>query len=220
MSQLVLFGIFIVVIIVMVKYAKKMEQQRSESLAQVAKQLGYQFESMPSNGHYESYRHFQLFTTGRSRKTKNLISNHAVDKKTEIFGYQYTTSNGKNSSTHRHSVVSFTDPDYKFPDFDMRPEHIFHRIGGVFGYQDIDFDSHPEFSKKYLLQGRKETTIRKLFTPELMKFLEKSEALCLEARGNTVIIYQQYKQLRPEEILKFYQDAQIAYKQFCLALGR
>ena len=33
-------------------------------------------------------------------------------------------------------------------------ENLLHKVGGALGYHDIDFDSVPEFSKKYLLRSK------------------------------------------------------------------
>jgi len=41
----------------------------------------------------------------------------------------------------------------KLPFFELKPENTFHKIGQVFGYQDIDFEAFPNFSKGYLLRG-------------------------------------------------------------------
>ena len=38
-------------------------------------------------------------------------------------------------------------------DFEMRPENLLNKIGAALGRQDIDFDSNPEFSRRYLLRG-------------------------------------------------------------------
>ena len=78
--------------------------------------------------------------------------------------YSYVISSGKSNHTVRQTVVAFTEGNTGLPDFDLSPENIFHKIGGAFGYQDIDFERFEEFSKRYLLRGKDEEAIRKTFT--------------------------------------------------------
>lgn len=220
MSQFIIILVFIVVIVAIIKYAKKMEKERSESIERIAQNMGFQFESNPTVDYLKKYSNFQLFNSGHSKKIRNLmfidgISTSAATEKKEIFGYQYRTGNGKHSSTYMFTIVSFRFSEHKFTDFDLRPEHIFHKIGGVFGYQDIDIDSDPEFSKIYLLQGRNEKAIRNIFTPKICEILVEQKPLCIESRDNTMIFYQQYNRLAPEEIHPFYDEARKIYDEFC-----
>ncbi|MEC9473853.1 MAG: hypothetical protein VX584_04130, partial [Actinomycetota bacterium] len=63
--------------------------------------------------------------------------------------------------------------DLQLPTFVIRPENLFHKIGSTFGYQDIDFDAHPTFSKRYLLRGPDEEAIRNTFTDEFLSSYER-----------------------------------------------
>ena len=80
------------------------------------------------------------------------------------------------------------------------------------GYRDINFDSHPQFSKQYLLrafdeddqgnefsryeeasssafkEGRNEQVVRELFSNELIDVLETNPGVSLEGSGNQFIL--------------------------------
>ncbi len=71
----------------------------------------------------------------------------------------------------------------RLPNFTLRPENLFHKIGQVFGYQDIDFDSHPEFSKRYLLKGENESEVRSTFSADTLAFYESDQKLSTEDAG-------------------------------------
>jgi hypothetical protein len=64
-------------------------------------------------------------------------------------------------------VISFQSSLLSLPEFELRSENMFHKIGKAFGCQDINFESHPEFSKRYLLRGADEEAVRTFFTPEM-----------------------------------------------------
>ena len=75
----------------------------------------------------------------------------------------------------------------------MRPENLGDKIVGWFRGNDIDFDTHPEFSKRFLLNGEDETAVRNLFTPQVMEYFEAKKTLSAEAIGQTLLIYRQGK---------------------------
>ncbi|WP_444995316.1 hypothetical protein [Aliikangiella sp. IMCC44359] len=220
MEHVAFFIIAGLVFFALLQYSRKLEKDRSNNISKIASSMGFKFEAKPEKGYHTQYSHFQLFSEGHTKKVKNLMFRRSQNSQKTIFGYQYTTSSGKNSTIHRYTVVSIKDPEYVFPDFDLRPEHIFHKIGKVFGYQDINFDTHVGFSKKYLLQGSNEVAIRKLFNPELLNYLEAAEKICVEARDKQIIFYRPYKRLAPEEIDPFYQQAKKCYQVLCQAINR
>jgi hypothetical protein len=67
------------------------------------------------------------------------------------------------------------------PVFVMKPEHLGHKIGAYFGWDDIDFDKNPEFSELYHLTCYDEACIRDNFKDVKIgifyKFKEEYNAL-------------------------------------------
>lgn len=190
------------------------EKKRTEALELIAKNLGYSFSKSGRETTKSTHENFALFSKGHSRKLKNEIWGNNKDNKVSIFGYSYSQRNGENSSTYKQTVLSIEDNKLNLPQFELEPENTFHKIGQVFGYQDIDFESFPIFSKKYLLRGCDEMRIRELFTPEVIKYFEKNQNLHIEAQGNTVIFYKPSKRCNPDEIKKFYQEGKVALSNF------
>ncbi len=129
-----------------------------------------------------------------------------------IFDYQYTTGGGQSSHTYRQSVFCIWSPKLYLPQFSMRPEGIFHKIGGAFGYQDIDFDSHPEFSKKYLLRGDNEASIRQLFNNNVLTNIESQQKISIEGGGNQLVFYK--KRIKPDDIESFMDEGFRFFKLF------
>ncbi len=146
---------------------------------------------------------FHLFSQGHSKKIANVLMGKAGALDVAVFDYAYTTGGGKHSQHWRQTVIFFERDDMSLPKFTLRPENIFHKIGQVFGYKDIDFDSHPEFSKRYLLRGENEEAVRATFGDEARSFYESDLKLSTEAAGPQLIHYRSGKRVSPDQISEF-----------------
>ncbi len=190
------------------------ERKRSEALQATARSLGLSFEKSSNIDIEQRFGSFNLFSEGRRKKIRNCISGKLDDADVMVFGYSYRVGTGKNSSTHRQTVVCFKSRKITLPAFELRPEGLFHKIAGVFGYQDIDFSSYPDFSKSYLLRGNDETSIRKVFSPMVISYFEKNKGLSVEVNGDTLICYRQSKRVRPTEIKDFLYEGRAVFGLF------
>jgi hypothetical protein len=184
------------------------EKKRTEALMQIAKQMSFSFSTVGKALTEQKHQRFQLFSKGHSKKIKNEMSGSRNGMDVSVFGYQYTVGHGKNSNTYTQTVVSMTCSSLNLPIFELKPENTFHKIGQVFGYQDIDFEAFPNFSKNYLLRGSSESKIRQLFTPNIIRFFEKNKNTFIEAEKDTLIFYQSSKRCKPEEIAQFVDEGQ------------
>ena len=61
----------------------------------------------------------------------------------------------------------------------------------MLGLKDIDFDSHPQFSKDYLLKGADEAAVRRCFHPAVLTFFEqhtgKRQWVATEGLGSILV---------------------------------
>jgi len=105
----------------------KYEKARSEQLQAVADELGLQFHPQGDAAVQDAIGHLQLFNRGHARKTQNMIFGQSDEIEIAIFGYRYTTGGGKNQQTHQQTVISFQSPHLSLPEFELRPEHFFHK---------------------------------------------------------------------------------------------
>ena len=184
------------------------EGKRTEALSQAASALGLVFEPRGDLDLLRATADLPLFNRGRSRQVRNVMRGRAAGEgDIKIFDYRYTTGGGKNSHTWRQTVALFPAGD-GLPDFVLAPENIFHRIGKLFGYQDVDFDENREFSSRYLLRGRDETAIRAAFTSDRLAFLAGEPGWTIEARSGHLAVYKARRRVRPEELQTFVSDSQ------------
>ena len=88
----------------------------------------------------------------------------------------------------------------------MRPEGMFDKIGSAIGFQDIDFESHPEFSKMFVLKGD-EDQIRRYFVPSILEFFEQYGGMNVEAKQGALIFFRTGKRMKPENLKDLLGDA-------------
>ena len=95
----------------------------------------------------------------------------------------------------------------KIPIFTMEKEgvfeKIFDRMMAFTGYKDIDFEMYPDFSKKFLIMGNKESEIRSFFTDEIIRFFEDHQIYHLESNGEALVIFDKIKLARTDETIAF-----------------
>ncbi|MCH7726235.1 MAG: hypothetical protein IH991_07130 [Planctomycetes bacterium] len=201
MELLPLVAIAVVVaIIVLILLVARAGRKRREAIKTVADELGLPFFPTGDKSLIDHLSRFHLFSQGQSRKIINMIHGDTEAMDVAIFDYRYTVSSGQHSSTHSQTVVCFQSDELNLPEFSMRPEGFFHKIGGMFGYKDIDFESHATFSKAYLLRGPDEAAIRELFREEMLSHFETQKRVCVEGAGNTLVFYRAGRRVKPDEI--------------------
>lgn len=183
----VLFGSFIAFVVVLIVWGNRYARKRTQELAEAAHLLGFSFLGKVWNGPALSPQH-RISLLQRTRGRYNNVMTGSVDGlQAAIFDYTY--HQGK--STVTHTIAAFSQ-DLQLPPFELRSENVFDRIGEAFAHRDIDFDSHPEFSRRYFLRSPDEAGTRQLFTPGLLTYFEQIPAdkkWHLEASATTMMIY-------------------------------
>lgn len=179
------------------------ERRRREALSGLAMRLGLHFEATTQQLPGEEYGPLPLFTRGYSKCAKNVLRSSTGDAPLALFDYQYTIGSGKNSSTHNQTVAVFRLSGKTLPWFTMAPEHIFHKLGAIFGYHDIDFTNQEEFSRAYFLRGKDEQAIRALFQPPVLAFFARHPGWMVEGGSDHLLLYRSGKRIKPDQTRQF-----------------
>jgi hypothetical protein len=206
MEPVLIVGAAAIVIVMIIVAAVRIEKKRTSVLKERAMQRGFQFlekTEMTLPGQDQLH----LFNLGHSRRISNIMQKSGMNGDEMIFDYTYVTGHGKNRSVHRQTVFFFHASRLKLPVFEVRPENVFHKIGQVFGYQDIDFEEAPEFSKYYVLRGKDEESIKHFFNREIIAAFEKNKKISVEGAESSLIVYRSGKRPGPEEIFDAYEQA-------------
>jgi hypothetical protein len=198
-----------------VALTKRAAARRRAALEAIALEAGWSFSAEVVKPEMLGAGPFPLFSHGRARKARNVMRPTGSSPALTVFDYEYTVGGGQHQSTVVQTVVHVSSPRFSLPPFVLGPENLLHKVGGMLGYHDIDFDSSPEFSKKYLLRSKQaETGVRDLFTPAVRAFFEQRQPASVEGHEGGVLIYRSGRRVKPEELRHFVEDAQVVARQF------
>lgn len=92
-----------------------------------------------------------------------------------------------------HKVIRFSvvaaGVDFESQPVVIRPERLVDKVAALAGYDDIDFDGLPEFSRKFYVNGPDRAFARRLVTPELARFLLGNVRCAVDFCGPWLMLY-------------------------------
>ena len=154
------------------------EKKRREAMAGLAARLGWYFDPSKDRSHDEEYAHFEIFRRGHSRAAYNTLTGDVeIDgrrwaAKMGDFIYKVTRHTGKTTTTqtYRFSYLILHLPFTSVPNMLVRPEGMFDKLAGAFGFDDIDFES-AEFSRRFHVKSSDKRFAYDVIDPRMMEFL-------------------------------------------------
>ena len=205
-------GIFILVFFFFF-YLYRSSKKRREDLEKFAQSRGLSFSK--EEPHIRGLPSFHLFKQGGSSSFKNVIQGHLDGQDIKFFDYSFEINSGETNTTQTQTAIVFNVKDKKLPAFELRPEYFYHKIGALVGYNDIDFQEDPQFSKKYLLKGKDEGAIRNLFHSQIRNYFLKNEKWCAEGDGQWLIVYKAGKKAKVDSLPQFLNQTFEIFRLFC-----
>lgn len=207
------FGFFLALTIVIVVWSIRYAKKRSQELAAAAQQLGFTFMGKIWRGPELNSRYKTCLLQRTRGRFSNVMVGSSGSLPTTVFDYTYPM--GK--STVTQTVACFSQ-NVQLPPFALKPEGIFDRLGDAILHDDIDFNSHPDFSKRYVLKSPDEVNTRRLFTPSLLSRIEQipSETRWnMETSGANLFVYRSGRSVSPADLPIFlHQTSSIATMVF------
>ncbi len=167
----------------------KAEQERRQAMAALAASLGLRFHPDDDQDHDDDYAQFEIFRRGHSRVARNTMHGgielfaRPCPVRAGDFRYKVTSGSGKSRSTRTyHFSYLIVHPPWDTPALLVRPEGVFDKLAGAFGFDDIDFES-VEFSKRFYVKSTDKRFAYDVLHPRMMEFLlaEQPPMLDLEA---------------------------------------
>jgi len=209
------FGGFLALMAVIITASIKYARKRTRELTDVAQQLGFRFVGKNWRGPLlPSEPRISLLQRTRGNYN-NAMTGLSGTLQISLFDYTYRV--GKSTCTQ--TLAAFSQ-NQQLPPFALRPENFFDRIGDAIVHNDIDFDSNPEFSKRYFLKSPDEAGTRRLFTPSLLTYLEQFQTdWCVEGTGTTLIVYRGGRPVNPADVPAFLEAASGIARTFFASEG-
>lgn len=187
-----------------------LQRKRTGNLRALAESMGFSFEPRGDAAFLKSLQHFHLFSQGHSRKIRNLVQGQVEGIDVAVFDYTYNPF-GKKRVRHQ-TVVLLESGDLQLPAFSLRPEGVLHRLGRLVGYQDIDLEAYPTFSKQYVVQGEDEEQVRSVLSAEAVAHYEALERMSTEGAGNQLVYYRASKRAPVEGVEQLMEEGLQAAK--------
>jgi hypothetical protein len=212
-------ALVVVVVIAVAIYRSAQAKKRTVAFAALAPTIGLNFEG---DSALDNKFKTALFNRGYDGQFKNVMNGRFGGFDVSVFDYLFITGSRKSRRTWNQTVVAFSQ-DVWLPLFAICSEGFFDRIGDAFTHEDIDFDSHPKFSHRYLLRGADEGKIREPFTPALLEFLENipaQEKWHIEGDGKNLIFYLGDVTIAPEHLQSLLEITSTMAKTFLSSCGR
>ena len=126
--------------------------KRRNEMRKVAEVLDMDYYENGKYGLIDYLADFKLFSKGYSKSIKNLLIHvEGVNgKDVRIFDYKFVTGAGKTTQLHNQTVFYIHSPELSLPQFLLKPEHFFHKVGFFLGQkEDINFEFFPELGFRY-----------------------------------------------------------------------
>lgn len=208
-------AIIVAVVVSGIAAAIAYEKKRKAEIAAVAESLGLTWVPEDDAAIRDRFSGLALFNLGRGRKMANCMTGDSGEVRISIFDYQWTTGSGKHQHTARVTLVALESPRLRLPPFSIRPENLFDTLGGMLGFQDIDFDDDETFSRLYVLKSPDEAGTRKLFGPPLRQYFVSNPGSNAEGAGR--ILVQHRPRAKPADYANLLKQA---YEVFGLIVDR
>jgi len=191
----IFIAIVLILIAVFAYYSHLQQKQRREDMGRLATQMAWQFDPSRNGSHDDRFSQFDDFTKGHSRYAYNTLRGAiSIDGRRwpVVMGdyhYKITSGSGKNRSTktYRFSYAILQAPFVGVPDLAIRREHLFDKVAGFMGFDDIDFESQ-EFSKRFHVSSSDKKFAYDVIHPRMMEFLLESDPPKIEVGRSCCLI--------------------------------
>jgi hypothetical protein len=176
-----------------------LEKWRRKALERVARRLGMSFSAELPEGIRSRLLQAGFFQRSGARFYNSMFKR--LNDGTEIAIFDYSWKASRRRREYYFSVFWAYCEDLRLPRFRLHPEvPLFHDVAKAFGMQDINFENHPDFSRRYLLRGEDEAKIRLRFHPSFLNFLEQHPPCYAEGFGPQLVIWRDYPLVTPEKM--------------------
>ena len=186
--------LFVLLVGVMAYFGHLQEKKRREALTALADKHGFRFDPSHDSSHDDEYAQFEIFRRGHSRVAKNTLTGtvELFERSCRLvmgdFRYKVTSGSGKNrrTTTYNFSYL-IVHPPWHTPPLLIRPEGVWDKLKGAFGFDDIDFESD-EFSRKFYVQSSDRKFAYDVLHPRMMEFLLQTSPPMIDVEGGALCL--------------------------------
>lgn len=183
-----------------------LKTRRRRNLIAMTTSLGLSFSSRGPDVLTLESTGINLFNKGSYKKTSNLIKwNVSRDINAQIFDYFYKILWHGRASDH-YVTVTLINLQKPLPQFMLRPEYFSDKLAAIIGFDDIDINGYPEFSKKYFLKGKTRDEVMAFFSPEIAMFFARHPGWSVEVSEGFLACWKGELYLNAEDYQMFMEE--------------
>ena len=220
-----IIGIVVVLVVGGIARSILGDRKRTKELKKVVESHGLSFKGKEGTEVLEKVMEQTVSFShdSRSLSASNLMQGEVGGVSVTLADYSFYTGTGKSSKFHERTFLMIESKNMNLPPFSLKPAGwVSDRVQKLVGFKDVDFDSHPQFSKQYFLcafnadsedtrsglglipesisraPSKNDSNVRKLFESSgILDFLEVHTGLIVEGEGNRVFFRQDLKKRIP-----------------------
>lgn len=182
-----LLPLFVAILAVAGWFVWKAEKKRRAAFGAWAAERGFRYAHQHDASVRAEYGFLDRLQIGHSRRGYHVLRGEWRGRRAAAFQFQYTIGSGKNQHTVRFAVA-LLHLERPFPELLIGPENFLHRFAGVFGFDDIDFES-VEFSRAYLVRCRDKKFAYDFCHTGMMEYLLARRGTSLEQEGGVLALF-------------------------------
>lgn len=178
------------------KTSNDIVESREFLMFQLAQRMGWSFTSfaLPQDLGLE-----ELNTREKTIKYVGNILKHNISSSVLVADISIVEGGTMKAEVQSQTIVTVSVA-HILPTFIMTKEGAFEKLFLNSLTLDIDFEDHPNFSSTYKLTGDDERSVRKIFTDELIQFIESNPTYTVQSTGNKLIFTKNSGILSPDNI--------------------
>ena len=181
-----MFALMITLIIGGIIWSVRAKKKRQMALSAWAHARDFTFMADETRALEHQFHDFKILRTGSNRYAYNVMMGDRDGRGVWAFDYHYETystdSKGNRQTHHHHFSALIVDSGLYLKPLTIRAETFFDKMKGVFGFDDIDFES-AEFSRKFYVTAKEKRWAYDVIHQETMEFLMESPRFAIELEG-------------------------------------
>jgi hypothetical protein len=203
LNNLHIFIAIVIAVGILLWTVHRYERKRSSRLRSFARRTGLSFTKSVDEDSNDLFQEFSLFTEGQARSIRNMMRGYRDNAEVSLFEYYYADKQGQALQNFKYTVLLLRSRSLNLPYFSLQPINVFHKLDMFTGREKVSFDSHPSFEKLYVLSGDNETTLRKIFTDEVLSYFQNNIGLNIEGTSDQILLYREGTHMGPEKVHAF-----------------
>jgi MFS superfamily sulfate permease-like transporter len=170
--------------------------RRQEDLKETAKDFGWNY--IPKKKKKTRFlRNFVFFKSRNIRYSYNQLEDQ--DRKNGVFDLEFTEGEFIAKEVVKTTLMYVTLKN-NIPLFTLDKEGLLGVLYNLSGFEDIEIQGHTDFNKRFHLSGEHKDAVSKLFTDEIVLFLESNPYYHIESNGSALMILKKERLLSVKEI--------------------